>query len=338
MLYLFHGSDAFRIAEALKEELAKTKEAFGLPAAQPVMRLTDEDENPERVFSYLTAPSLFETHKIAVIERCDRLQKAFIAAFAEFASAHKLKTDKDIAVFISAVEEKPVKAKRRTASSVSAATSTAKPPLETLAAKIAVFPKLEEERFAQWIASRAEQRGLAVPIALAHRIAQASGGESAAAAQDIEKIALYLRADADSEKTIVTEEHLAHLTGTRHIEENAFRLIDAIGRKDRAGAMQILLGIEASGAEPVQTLGLLAYGLRAMLCIKDAVERPIRTTDLPHVTGLADWQIRQYRSAAANFELIELKKLYERLLGIDWRIKTGEGNPRMLLERFLLAL
>lgn len=300
-----------------------------MPAEMPVFRISVEDKNPERIFGYLEMVSLFveDQQKIAVLDDIGAFPKPFRDAFTTYMEKSGLVEKKDTAVFVTNTLSD--KAKKSAKPDTLIATLTKKPIWSER------IDTLENSALARWAKERALERGLVLSPEGAATLA-ASFADSAAIAQEIEKLALYLGASSDSPET-VTMQHLAQLSQGR-IAQDAFKLIDAMGKKNHGEIFRILLRLFGMGEDPVKILGLLVYGVRAMLVVKDAQSRPIPPADILRITGLGDWQVRHYSSATAKFSLEDLQKLYERLMGVDYKMKTGEGNSHLLLERFLLSV
>ncbi|MDP3963250.1 MAG: DNA polymerase III subunit delta [bacterium] len=345
MLYLFYGSDAFRIREAAAAEVSEAKKRLALPAEQPIMRVTPDDENPDRVFSYLAASSLFDPQKLAVIECLSEHTETFRRDLAAYMASPGAAKDQGSICIVTAPETSPSKtrtgkaARGRAASATRPKKNATESPITELAryaAKAEQLNTLTPEAMTRWIIERAKVRGLAIAPDVARIVQEMHGDNTASIATEIEKAALYLGASQTDPQSL--QKSYLDAFGRQRITQDAFKLVDAIGRRDRAEALRILLRIGQTGTDPLQTLGLLAYAFRAMISVKDASSRPIRPEDIPAVTGFADWQVRQYRMASQTFSLDDLKKIYERLLGMDYRIKTGEGDSKMLLERFLLSI
>ena len=155
-------------------------------------------------------------------------------------------------------------------------------------------------------------------------------------ANELEKLALYLRA-TPALPTEVGVSDLGRL-GVYRVSQDAFAVFAALGERNAREALTIFLRVCAQGEDCIKFLGLLAFGIRAMLGVKDAQNRPIAPSAIPKLMGLAEWQVRNYGRLVRSINLEDLQKLYERLLTVDYKIKTGEGSPRPLIERFLLSI
>ncbi|MDO8558492.1 MAG: DNA polymerase III subunit delta [bacterium] len=325
MIFFYYGTDAFRIKEALGEGLRVDKEALGVPPDTLVFRILPDDEEPGRIFEYLETQSLFDPGRIASVERIGSFPKAFAQDFLEHIEQHRIAGAHNVRVHITHVIPENTKERRK---DIFIDRFCKKP------AHAKEYNTITGQELFGWVREKALSRGIILGQNAAHTLTLAHGNDLAVVSQEIEKLALYLNANSRAPKEAGPEE-LAKV-GWERITQDGFRLIDAMGRKDHPEMLCILLKVFAIGEDPIKILGLLSYALRAMLAVKEAESRPISPADLPAVIGLQSWQIRQYRNTSAHFSIDDLKKIYERLLTADYKIKTGEGNPRLILEQFLL--
>jgi DNA polymerase III subunit delta len=336
MIYFFYGTDEFRIREAADDGIADFKKSRKLPADFPCLSVAPDDAAPERILEYLRTANLFERFKLARIRNLAAMSAEFQKNLIGFMKLFSATDTEDIAVFISyIVKDARKKGKTETGGSV----------VESLSLKPAhskKYDKLEGSELASWIMSRAKNKGLDLDAVAASLIARRCAGEIQAISQEIEKLALYASAESDSHISGATPKKITskeiEVLGWERITQNAFDLIDAIGAGRQNEAMRVLLRAYASGNDPLQLEGVLAYALRNMLAVRNLAEIPVHPRDIPKLAGLGDWQVAQYNRAAARFTTETLKKMLERLQAADFKIKTGEGEARSLIERFVLSM
>lgn len=326
MIYFYYGTDAFRIKEELDAEIFRIASSSGASDGM-LFRIRPDDEDPERVFEYLGAQGLFVQKKIVSVENIGAFRKPFSEALLEYIEAKHLAAVPDVSLYITHIVSEKSKG---TAKDIFITSLSQKP------AHAKAYQVLMGTELAGWVKERALARGVVLDRDIAAQLTLAHGNDVASIAQEIEKLALYL--NAAPQAPIKADVRMMADIGWERIAQDGFKLIDAMGRKDHAEMLRILLRLFTSGEDPVKLLGLLSYALRAMLAVKDAQARPVRPESVPAALGLQPWQVQQYRAASSRYSLGELKRCYERLLMVDYKMKTGEGNPRMLLERFLLSV
>jgi DNA polymerase III delta subunit len=85
-------------------------------------------------------------------------------------------------------------------------------------------------------------------------------------------------------------------------EVNIFETIDSITRKDKKGALQSIKKHLDKGDAPTYILAMIGFQIRKIISAKE-------------------------RGGYNNFTIDELKKLYDKIVELDYGIKTGKVNP-----------
>ena len=108
------------------------------------------------------------------------------------------------------------------------------------------------------------------------------------------------------------------------IEENIFRLTDAIANKNKRDAILLLDGQLASGADPYYLFSMVVFQFRNMLA--------------PGRLGLHPYAAQKARTAAGKFDAGKLKKLYESLHQLEIDVKKGIRNMEEGLYQFIFSV
>lgn len=121
------------------------------------------------------------------------------------------------------------------------------------------------------LAETARALGLRAEKPILQRLASASGGETAIATRELEKLALYLDADADrpADLTAPALDDLAADLG----EAEAGRLVDAILAGDPATLGQELVRLREAGASPIPWLRQLQRRLLSLAAMRADLDR-----------------------------------------------------------------
>lgn len=117
----------------------------------------------------------------------------------------------------------------------------------------------------------ARELGLRADRAVLQRLVQASGGEAAIAARELEKFALYLDADPErpAELTVQTLDDLAADLG----EAEAGRLVEAVLAGDPAALGSELVRLRETGAGPIPWLRQLQRRLLSLAAMRADLDR-----------------------------------------------------------------
>lgn len=182
-------------------------------------------------------------------------------------------------------------------------------------------------------------------------IHQRSGPDAAALALEVEKLCLYA-----GEAEEITEEDVR--ASFRDLAESwIFDFTRALTRGEAANALRLLRGLFAQGEPPLRLLALLARELRLLLLARDCLngglagrwspgvtfaafrdrlwpqledqERDAFSGVHPYVTYLAFQNASRIATAVLQRGILRLQQL-------DRKLKSSAGDPRILLEAFVL--
>ena len=83
---------------------------------------------------------------------------------------------------------------------------------------------------------------------------------------------------------------------------------------------------------------MFVYQFHNLLMIKDLIERGVSYSDLASKTKLHPFVVKKSFQQIKNFSLKELKKIYGRLAESDLAVKTGNIEPRAVLEMLIVEI
>jgi len=205
-----------------------------------------------------------------------------------------------------------------------------------------------------WAIARAKQAGKRLEPAAARKLVeQKIGARLGEIEAEIEK----LRSFVGDEQAITTSD-VDEVT-PRLLEEDIFRLLDAVGRRSAGHAVSILRGLLQEGREqPLRVLAMLAQAIRLIWQTKLLAERgwrPGREVEeetarlLPEDErknalvqfGRRPWLAGQTARQASAFSWAQLRRAVEALKGCDLAMKgiRGKiGDPALALELVVVQL
>jgi DNA polymerase-3 subunit delta len=164
------------------------------------------------------------------------------------------------------------------------------------------------------------------------QVIELAGADLQSLAMELEKLFLY----AGKEKSIPDSAIADMVSGSR--QHGIFDLVDAVGSRDRNGALRLLANLVETGEDPLGIVAMLARHCRQVLIAKECILQGSNALDTARATQTSpyfvDKLLRQSRSADASV----IRQMYIRLAEIDRRLKTSGGDGRILLEKLLCAL
>jgi len=121
-------------------------------------------------------------------------------------------------------------------------------------------------------------------------------------------------------------------------EQNIWRLIDALGRKNKVLALRLLSDQFENGAKIDYLLSMLTHQYRTIfrtkLCLKNS---PVLSSrELAKRLKMHPYVCQKALEQEKNYTLEGLKKIYQQLLEIDLLRKTRPINPSVLLNLLIV--
>jgi DNA polymerase-3 subunit delta len=194
------------------------------------------------------------------------------------------------------------------------------------------FFRLKESALPRWLEQETGRLGKSLAPSAAQRLIETVGNNLLELTQELEKLVLYV-----GNEPVIPADAVTHLSSHSR-SHNIFELVEALGQKRPAQALQVLDRLLELGEPPLIILVMLARQLRMMIRIKEGrsqgapLEELSARIGLPR--GIADKLIRQ----AEKFRLGSLKKHLDGLHQTDLSMKTGGIAPRLLLEKVILDM
>ena len=150
-----------------------------------------------------------------------------------------------------------------------------------------------------------------------------------------------------TEHDIDAKHPLEALTSCSSVEEfrntepdtkQGFALVEAIGRRDAAAALQVMNRELAEGRDAVELFGLLAWQLQRWLAVGHLLERGAPRQQIAAVTKLQPWLIERMSGELAGRPAAWLRRMVRRCWELDVGAKTGRVIPRLALEELIVEL
>lgn len=203
------------------------------------------------------------------------------------------------------------------------------------AAVVRAFDPPAVNALPRWIQARAKAVGGTIgpdaAAALAEALTRDGQINLRMAAGEVEKLLTY----ADG-RTVTADDVGLLVTSIRL--DSVFRLIDALGERDRRKAVAHLRELQAEGEAPLRLLALIVRQFRQLhhaLALLDAGTAP---GELPRRIGVPPFVAKKLGGQARRFGRPVLEQVLARLLAIDEGIKTGAADGPLALELFVVEV
>jgi len=197
------------------------------------------------------------------------------------------------------------------------------------------FPRMPEHQaraFAKNLASRA---GLNIGDAELDLLVDALGGEASRIAGEIEKLSLYVQGGR-----AITAADVSQLVPEAR-ESTIFALVAALGRNDRAAALDVLDTLIKQSEYLPLALSFLSTQFRLALAAKEAGLRSPQQVQAHFAKqGIPMWGSRasQVFETISNFSKKRLLAALATIYGADKALRDTRPDDRVVMEEFVLRL
>ncbi|GGG10963.1 DNA polymerase III subunit delta [Paenibacillus abyssi] len=193
------------------------------------------------------------------------------------------------------------------------------------------FQELEGNDLLRWMIKRASDQGRVLTEPAAELIAVRCGRSLQNAAQEVDKLCLFVGDGGTVERAAVEA-----LT-VSSVEEDVFALVDAMTALQTGRALDIYKALLLRREEPIKIAALLARQIRIMLQIKELEGHQYSHQQMAAQLGLHPYAVKLAAEKARRFEQRELALHLSRLAELDFQMKTGQIDKTLGVELFLLS-
>ena len=151
--------------------------------------------------------------------------------------------------------------------------------------------------------------------------------------QEIIKIKTYKDDDYN-----ITKEDILKLTTLFVSEDDMFKLVDLIIKKDINEAIKYYNELLKLKMEPIKIIVTLANKIRLIYQIKELFKSGYTENDIVSILKIKPGQIYYLKDSIKKYQSCELIDLLDKLATLDLEIKSGVVDKRFALELFILSL
>jgi DNA polymerase III subunit delta len=197
---------------------------------------------------------------------------------------------------------------------------------------VAEFSKLKGVALEHWAEAFIRKQGYRSSSPTIKKIVELVGSDLQTLASELEKLMLSSGKEKDISKTAV--EDLVRASRQHGI----FELINAIGQRDRAGALRSLANLLSMGEHPLVVVTMMARHCRQILIAKEGLLQGSNTHDIASAAQIPPFILDQFLRQARAIDAASIQEMYIRLAEIDKRLKSTSLDGRIMLEALICAL
>lgn len=315
MLLIVCGEDSYRLRERMRELIAGFRKKYD-PVGLNLFRISGEIAEYGEVRQALRSAGFLGSRRMVIIDGL-----LYALRGAEFAdllqeTAH---ADDDILILYEPCSRAELLKIKEIQGLISSS-------------RLEEFSPLSGSKLTSWIKTEVKKLGSAIEPKALQALTAALGNDSWSIICELQKLAAYARG-----RTINFED--VNVLIKANAEENIFEFLDAIGAKDEKKAA-LTMHRELQMNEPQRLLAALVRQFRVLLLLDERKKQDgqIVPETFAKEAGLHPFVIKKSLQVLNNFKSQELRQIWNELLSIDRRIKTGTKNPTVLLDLFLAKL
>lgn len=194
------------------------------------------------------------------------------------------------------------------------------------------YKNLKEGDLVKWIVKEFDKSGIKIKNELASYMIERQGNNQFLLHTEIDKLINYTKSLnlKDISKEIVDE-----MVGISK-EESIWELIDKITMRDRKSSLLILENLVNDIGSYSLTLGMIARQLRIMYMIN--LKRDMPQSMMASELKIHPFVLRKTYRSALEMGSDKISKAYEKLIGLEKKIKTSLIDPKLGLDLFILSL
>jgi DNA polymerase-3 subunit delta len=323
MIIFLYGEDEFRSLEKLNEIrnkfLEKNSSGSGLSSF-------DFEEEKETKLSDIkkafgSKGLFFEKQLIVIKNLMASVKKDFISEVVEFLKSTKnISEDKDLVVIF--WEKGKTNEKNELFKFLKAGAKSQK------------FELLSGVKLSGWINSELKKENDKVTISpkAVEKLSAYCQGKLIVIQNEIKKLSNY------KNEGIIDENDIELLVKEK-INSNIFEAIEAISSGNKKLALKLLHDQLRKGEDPIYILMMYVYQFRNFLKVSEYTERGERNGyEIAKKAGLHPFVVQKILGQIHGFSPERLKKIYKKLQIIDEKVKTGKGEVKVELDRFIVEI
>ena len=156
-----------------------------------------------------------------------------------------------------------------------------------------------------------------------------AGHHTGVLSQELDKLVIFT---GDRQK--ITVEDVKAIT-PRTMEASIFDLLDAVAGRASTKALQTLHDVLRE-EHPLKVLALLVRQVRLLLGCNALRRRGRNVSEAPSVLGISPYESQKVWQQSVKLSTEQLAKALSECLQTDLALKTGGGDPGLLLEMMII--
>lgn len=189
------------------------------------------------------------------------------------------------------------------------------------------FVALEGTQLSAWIQKETETRGGKIDKDTLQFLCQNLGGEMWSLDTVIDQLVAYAGGRSISLKDV-------QMFLEEKVDDSAFNMVDAIVSGNHKLAFKLLNEQRRLGEDDARLFGLILWQFKVILQIADLIQNnpSIGSDGAAAQLGIHPFVIRKNFAVARKYTMAQLERIYQNLMEIDIKTKTGQANQGLMID------
>ena len=314
MIYLFHGKNNYLSSREAKSLLDKLKDKRESQKKSVEMITIDASISPfEKVVNEVETPSFFNNHKIVFLKRpSSNNKKSSMNDWILELSERTNKGDLDLILW----ENQKVRSNSKI--------------IKSLDKNVWESPELKPRSFSKWARDEIKDEKFQMENDAIDILSQRVNYDPERFSNEINKISLL-------KKRKITVQDIEVITPDT-LEHNVWDFIDSLNSGDKEKSSQGLNSLIEQGNDPHFILSMISRNIRIMLLTKVLGLKNLSSSEIAKEIGTHPFVISKIKAKSKNIDLKRIKKIYEKLVSIDYTTKTGQIDIELALNLLISVI
>ncbi|MDO8847827.1 MAG: DNA polymerase III subunit delta [Coriobacteriia bacterium] len=194
---------------------------------------------------------------------------------------------------------------------------------------VSEYPAPKRSEYPSWVVDLFAARGRRISYDGATALVLAVGRDLRRLETETEKVLAY----AGERVELTRDDVVSVVAETAPV--SVFDFLNAVGARDCPAALTLLGDLLADGQDLMGVHAMTVRQLRTLVSARALVDRGASPGEIMREVGMAEWQAKAAMAQARRFTTEELSRALRDAATLEGRIKSGQGEPRLLFELWL---
>lgn len=197
------------------------------------------------------------------------------------------------------------------------------------------FKTLNPSQVDLWLQREIKKREGAISPTASRLLVSLVGNDLELLSNELDKLIAYKKNKEITEKDV-------KLMVRASLDEDIFKLVDSLALKNKKLVIKLIADQLAADLSPQMLLAMIIRQYRLILQIKDIIEsesgRYPSYREISQNLKLHPFVVQKVYNQTKYYTIPQLKKIYQRLINLDFKLKTSRLSPEALFDLLVIKI